>query len=144
MKLPTGRIIYRGNSLLKVYRETPMLLIQVARKHLGMTQNAFAKKLGINRSVLSRYETGQYMPRGDIIVRCLRLLGLDLVEMVRDDLEQKLMLAKKAAKMMMTLVKQENYLHPDMEETLVRGLKNVSRDQLQTVLTSLRVKLGID
>jgi len=134
---------YRGNALLKVYRETPAKLVRLVRKNQDMTQVEMSSKLGIDRSVLSRYETGEYMPPGDIIVRCLRLLGIDLVEMVVEDLEAKLILAQKAAKMMMKLAKQGKP-HTAMEETLVRGLRNVPRDDLQTIMTDLRKQLGLE
>ena len=38
--------------------------IQALRKHLSMTQNQMAEKLGTRQQTISEWETGVYQPRG--------------------------------------------------------------------------------
>jgi DNA-binding transcriptional regulator YiaG len=38
--------------------------IQALRRHLGLTQNKLAEKLGTRQQTISEWETGMYQPRG--------------------------------------------------------------------------------
>jgi DNA-binding transcriptional regulator YiaG len=38
--------------------------IQALRRHLGLTQQELAKKLGTRQQTISEWETGLYQPRG--------------------------------------------------------------------------------
>ena len=38
--------------------------IRALRRHLGLTQSALARDLGIRQQTVSEWETGQYEPRG--------------------------------------------------------------------------------
>jgi len=38
--------------------------IQALRRHLGLTQQEMAKKLGTRQQTISEWETGMYQPRG--------------------------------------------------------------------------------
>ena len=38
--------------------------IQALRKHLSLTQNEMAKRLGTRQQTISEWETGMYQPRG--------------------------------------------------------------------------------
>lgn len=132
---------HRGNALLKLYRDTPGKIVRLTRATKDLTQHSMAEKLGIHRSVLSRYENGEYMPPGDILVRCLRLLGIDLVEMVMDDLQTKNDMVDKAAKMILKLLSQGT-AYKSLGQILTVGLRNLSKDRVRDILQELRVLLG--
>lgn len=55
--------------------------IKNARKRLGMTQNELAKKLGINRATLSKYETGQIDPTVSQLMKIADALNLPLFDL---------------------------------------------------------------
>ena len=38
--------------------------IRALRQHMGMTQDGFAKHLGVRQQTISEWETGVYEPRG--------------------------------------------------------------------------------
>jgi DNA-binding transcriptional regulator YiaG len=38
--------------------------IQALRKHLGLTQQEFSRRLGTRQQTISEWETGMYQPRG--------------------------------------------------------------------------------
>jgi DNA-binding transcriptional regulator YiaG len=38
--------------------------VRALRRHLGLTQDAFAGELGVRQQTVSEWETGQYAPRG--------------------------------------------------------------------------------
>lgn len=134
---------YRGSALLKLYRETPSKIVRLTRTTKEMTQQDMANKLGIHRSVLSRYENGEYMPPGDILVRCLRLLGIDLVELVQDDLSTKNELTEKGTRLTLKLIEQGRN-HPIIREVIQHGFKSFPREKVKAVLHDLRVELGIE
>lgn len=45
--------------------------LRLVREHAGMNQKEFAKKIGINRETLSRYERGKRMPSADTFLEIL-------------------------------------------------------------------------
>jgi transcriptional regulator with XRE-family HTH domain len=52
--------------------------IRAIRKKLGLTQTAFAAKLGIKRSLIGAYEEGRAEPRLELLNKMARLGGLTL------------------------------------------------------------------
>jgi len=56
------------------------------RKQNNLTQYALAKRLGIDRSAVSRWENGISKPDGETLVRVCRLTGLGMIEL-RPDLD---------------------------------------------------------
>lgn len=46
--------------------------MRALRRHLGMTQDSFARELGVRQQTVSEWEAGRYAPRGASI----RILGL--------------------------------------------------------------------
>ena len=124
-------------------KQTPAKIVKMTRASQDLSQAAMAHKLGVTRSVISRYETGEYMPPSDVLVKCLRLLGIDLVELVADDLEERNDAVTKAVKMMARLTSQGNP-YPGMEDVLALGLRNTTREKLNLILKDLRVQLEIE
>ena len=53
--------------------ETVSKTVKDARKRLKMTQDEFAKKLGINRANIASYETGRSEPPGSVMLRIIEL-----------------------------------------------------------------------
>jgi len=58
--------------------------IQRARKKAGLTQEALAQKLGINRATISKYESGTIDPTSGQLSAIARALGTTVHEMVGD------------------------------------------------------------
>lgn len=56
----------------RVRREWSQDRLRALRRHLGLTQQAFADELGIRQQTVSEWETGVYRPRG----ASTRLLGM--------------------------------------------------------------------
>ena len=53
-------------------------MIRTCRKMRGITQEKLAEKVGVNKAVLSNWESGKNMPRYDAVVWCLDALGFHL------------------------------------------------------------------
>lgn len=62
-------------------------LVREARRRAGLTQRALAEKAGTTQSALARLEAGRTSPSFDLVLRLVRLCGLDLDIMLveRDD-----------------------------------------------------------
>lgn len=54
--------------------------IRKIRKHLGLTQRAFAQKVGIPLTSLQRYETNNRQPTMDILNKMALAIGMDVEE----------------------------------------------------------------
>ena len=64
-------------------------LIRAARVHSGLTQAAFAERLGTKQSVVSRWERGGDEPRLSTLTRILRVAGLSVVlDVAPDDVDR--------------------------------------------------------
>lgn len=50
-------------------------LVRGARRQLGLNQGQFAQKLGKSQAVVSRYEQGSVEPPGEVVMRCVHILG---------------------------------------------------------------------
>lgn len=57
--------------------ETSERLIQLREEH-GLTRTEMAKKLGINKSAITRYETGGYKPTLDALINLHNVFGVSL------------------------------------------------------------------
>ena len=55
------------------------------RKALKLSQAAVAEKTGINRSILSRLESGEYSPSADQLLALSEALGFELREVIAED-----------------------------------------------------------
>ena len=55
------------------------------RRKLKLSQTALAEKTGINRSVLSRLESGEYAPSVDQLLALSQVLEFDLQEVLEED-----------------------------------------------------------
>ncbi len=64
----------------------PEFLLE-ARRAVGLTQAALARKAGIPRSVLNAYEHGRRQPGADSLIAILRAAGFDLRLSPQIDLE---------------------------------------------------------
>ena len=63
-------------------------LLQI-RKALGLSQKEMAKLLGVERSynIIARYERGRSEPYIEVILAYARAVGVEMEEIVDDDLE---------------------------------------------------------
>ncbi|HJC64973.1 MAG TPA: helix-turn-helix transcriptional regulator [Candidatus Blautia merdavium] len=61
----------------KVRRETALLYIQ-ARKKRNLTQEELAKRLEVKRPNVARFESGDYNPTLDMLVKIAQCMGLKL------------------------------------------------------------------
>lgn len=60
-------------------------LIRELRQKQGMTQVALAARLATHRTHLSRIEYARILPRGDLLLRCVEVLGADkIILRIRD------------------------------------------------------------
>lgn len=60
-------------------------MIRELRQKQGMTQVALAARLATHRTHLSRIERGRMLPRGDLLLRCIEILGADkIILRIRD------------------------------------------------------------
>ena len=50
-------------------------LVRGARRQLGLNQGQFAHELGKSQAVVSRYEQGSVEPPGEVVMRCVHILG---------------------------------------------------------------------
>ncbi|WP_425602087.1 helix-turn-helix domain-containing protein [Stenotrophomonas chelatiphaga] len=50
-------------------------LVSRARRKLGLKQAQFASTLGKSQGVVSRYENGAVEPPGEVMMRCMHILG---------------------------------------------------------------------
>lgn len=54
-----------------------------ARKEKNMTQEDLAKKVGTQKSNISRLESGNYNPSLDLLIKVARCLGKDLLVQIK-------------------------------------------------------------
>ncbi len=57
------------------------------RKHHGLTINQLAKELQISNAQISRIENGIHKPSGELILRIADFFGVDVNQLMRDELE---------------------------------------------------------
>lgn len=65
--------------------KTSAQIVTETRTKLGISQAAFAEKFGLtDKSIISRYESGKFEPPLDLVIECLKYLGLDVKEWLKD------------------------------------------------------------
>ena len=60
--------------------------LKFLRKRAGMSQTVLAERLGIKRSNIAAYESKNVEPRLNLLIEIARLLNVDLLSFVQDDL----------------------------------------------------------
>jgi transcriptional regulator with XRE-family HTH domain len=60
--------------------------LRVLRKKLQLTQDEFAQKLGIKRSLIGAYEEGRAEPRAELLQRMAALFGVSMEALIGSDL----------------------------------------------------------
>lgn len=56
-----------------------------ARQKAGLSQAQVAKELGVDQSAVSRWETGENMPRAEALVLMAKLYGCTVDELLRKE-----------------------------------------------------------
>lgn len=75
------RVIYRVGVPASSRRDTWATYVQAARERVGMTKTELARRLGVDRATIARWETGANRPEdADMVARFAHLFGLDLDE----------------------------------------------------------------
>jgi len=59
--------------------------LKTIRKGLGLTQEAFAEKLGVTRASIGSYEEARATPNYQVLVQIADLAGISIDEILRDD-----------------------------------------------------------
>lgn len=59
--------------------------IQQARSEKGLTQEALSKMMGISRSAVAMWETGQTRPRAQLLPKLADILGCTVDELLRKE-----------------------------------------------------------
>ncbi|WP_304065250.1 helix-turn-helix domain-containing protein [Pedobacter glucosidilyticus] len=57
------------------------------RKHMGLTQDALAQFLGVQREMISYFESGSREPSAEILLKLADLFGCDLEDLLEDNPE---------------------------------------------------------
>lgn len=100
-------------------------LIREARRRVGLTQHDLAERAGTTQSAISRIEAGHVAPSLDVVLRLLRLCGLDLdimlVERDGSDLAQ--------ARRLLDLTVQERLDRADLLAREFRRLREAHQEQ---------------
>ena len=59
--------------------------VRSGRSRLGLSQAELSRKTGINRSILSNLENGQYMPSIEQLEELASVLGFQIQDLLEDD-----------------------------------------------------------
>ena len=59
--------------------------LQSMRPRAGMSQRSIATSLNIDRSTVTKWETGKAKPRASMLIKLAALLGCTVDELLRDD-----------------------------------------------------------
>lgn len=57
--------------------------IKTVREHMGYSKSELARRAGIDRSMLEKYEKGKCLPKGTTLIKILNALYCDVVEFCR-------------------------------------------------------------
>ena len=57
--------------------------IKTARSAKGISQEALAAELGIDRSAIAKWETGKSLPRAELLPKLADILGCTVDELLR-------------------------------------------------------------
>lgn len=55
-----------------------MTFVKQKREQLNITQNQLAEELGVDRSTIAKWETGEAMPRADKLPEIAKILGCEI------------------------------------------------------------------
>lgn len=56
--------------------------LKACRERKGYTQESFAKKIGVDRSTVSKWESGEMLPRTDRLKKLSKLLDVTIDELL--------------------------------------------------------------
>ena len=62
-----------------------MNIIQEKRSLLGMNQSEFSNLLGVERSTISKWETGKSLPRAELLPKIAQILNCSVDELLRGE-----------------------------------------------------------
>jgi HTH-type transcriptional regulator/antitoxin HipB len=68
-------------------------VVRLVRRRLDVSQRALALRLGVSQSQVARWETGRTSPRAEVLLRLVRMAGLDVVLLGPDGTEEPAMRA---------------------------------------------------
>ena len=90
--------------------------IKQIREDKGISQTELADKLKIQRSTLSRYESGKLKPNSEILIQIAKILNVD-IDMLFDDFQTTDMLS-----------------NAELKVRITEGIAKFSKEQLKKVL----------
>lgn len=104
--------------------------IRALRRHLNMSQEELATRIGLNRGNIASYENGSAEPRICNLVKLSQLFGVPIVDLIVKDLtlEETLDLARLAA---------ENHSSPFLEKEILDEFAREG-EKLEELFKSLR------
>lgn len=53
-----------------------------AREKIGMTQQAAADELGVDRTTITKWETGKSLPRAEMLIKIAKLYGCSISDLL--------------------------------------------------------------
>ena len=53
-----------------------------AREKIGMTQQAAADELGVDRTTITKWETGKSLPRAELLPKIAKLYGCSVADLL--------------------------------------------------------------
>ena len=53
-----------------------------AREKIGMTQQAAAAELGVDRTTITKWETGKSLPRAEMLLKIAKLYGCSISDLL--------------------------------------------------------------
>lgn len=62
-----------------------MIALRKNREKLKLTQEHLAQYCGVDRATVSKWETGEYMPRADKLPKLAKLLNCTVDDLLRKD-----------------------------------------------------------
>ena len=62
-----------------------MNIIQEKRSLLGINQSKFSNLLGVERSTISKWETGKSLPRAELLPKIAQILNCSVDELLRGE-----------------------------------------------------------
>lgn len=60
-----------------------MTMLRRARFAVGLSQEEFARKVGVTQGTVCAWEAGEHLPRASLFPKIARILGVDPMELTR-------------------------------------------------------------